>query len=153
MAWLRGRRVRRGWATRHVPIEPALRPLLKILVEERPAGPLVDCPRSDGGSGASALINEDLARAKVTRADLVRDDAQHMPFTFHGCRHTAVTHAYIAGSDETFLRIVYGHVHSEMSRRYLDSAALAKATFGTPFPRLPPRITAGVKVIKLASQK
>lgn len=140
-------------ATRRVPIEPALRPLLKVLVKERPEGPLVDIPRSDGGSGASALINEDLGKAKVTRKDLFLDDANHMPFTFHGCRHTAVTHAYIAGRDETFLRIVYGHVHSEMTRRYLDSVALAKATFGTPFPPLPPSVTGVAKVIKLASQK
>jgi integrase len=136
-------------ATRRVPIEPALRPLLKLLWDERKTGPLVDAPRSDGGSGASALINEDLAKANVTRADLSRDDEQHMPFTFHGCRHTAVTHAYVAGRDETWLRIVYGHVGSEMTRRYLDAMALTRSTFGTPFPPLPPSILGGAKILTL----
>jgi len=140
-------------ATRRVPIEPALRPMLKLLCDERKTGPLVDAPRSDGGSGASALINEDLAKAKVTRADLLRDDEQHMPFTFHGCRHSAVTHAYVAGRDETWLRIVYGHVNSEMTRRYLDAVALTRSTFGTPFPPLPQSILGGAKILKLRATK
>jgi integrase len=136
-------------AMRRVPIEASLRPLLKVLVKERPEGPLVNCPNSDGGSGASALINEDLARAKVTRAELLLDDAHHLPFTFHGCRHTAVTHAYLAGRDETYLKIVYGHTHSEMTRRYLDAMALTRSTFGTPFPPLPASLLGGARVIRL----
>jgi integrase len=140
-------------ATRRVPIEPELRPLLKLLVKERPEGPLVDCPRSDGGSGASALINEDLPKAGVTREELLLDDAHHQPFTFHGCRHTAITHAYVAGRNETFLKIVYGHTHSEMTRRYLDAVALTRSTFGTPFPPLPPSILGGAQVIDLAARR
>lgn len=130
-------------ARRHTPIEPALRPLLELLCAARPSGPLLKVP-NDEGKGTAALVRLDMRTAKLTRPELWRDDADHRAFTFHGLRHTAVTHAYLAGRDSTWLRTAYGHTSSEMTRRYLDSAAMARSTFGAPFPPLPADVTRDV---------
>jgi integrase len=124
-------------ARRRVPIEPELRPLLALLVEERKSGALLAVPRADGKGGSADLIRSDLARAELTREDLTADDETRMPFTFHGLRHTAITHWYLAGRDTKWLLIVAGHTMSEMTCRYLDAAAVARSTFGAPHPPLP----------------
>ncbi len=129
-------------AKRQIPIEPALAPLLAILVGTRKTGALVDVPRADGKGGSSDLVKKDLERAGVTRADLSRDDAEHMPFTFHGMRHTAITHWAVAGQPLTWLLVVAGHTDAEMTRRYLDKAAVVRGRFGDPHPELPPEVMA-----------
>lgn len=127
-------------ARRVVPIEPAFRPLLAALVKAFPTGPLFDVPRADGKGGASDLMKKDLDRAGLTRGDLFRDDAEHMPFTWHGLRHTAITHWAVAGRDARWLLLVAGHTSEEMTRRYLDKAAVVRGSFGAPHPELPPDV-------------
>lgn len=129
-------------ARRQIPIAPALRPLLAVLVKVRKTGALFDVPRADGKGGAADLVKRDLERADITRADLTRDDAEHMPFTFHGLRHTAITHWAVAGHPLTWLLVVAGHTDAEMTRRYLDRAAVVRGRFGTPHPELPPDVLA-----------
>lgn len=128
-------------ARRQVPIEPALRPLLEALLaraKKRKAGaPLVDVPRADGKGGAADLVKGDLRRAELSRADLWRDDEHAMPFTFHGLRHTAITHWAIAGRPQMWLQAVAGHTDAEMTRRYLDAASVVRRAFGDPHPELP----------------
>jgi integrase len=102
--------------------------------------------------GAADLMRTDLKLALITRADLTRDDAEQAPFTFHGLRHTAITHWYVAGKDETVLKLVAGHAMNEMTRRYLDAAALGRSTFGQPHPPLPASVLGGAKVIRLPSR-
>lgn len=57
-------------ARRQIPIEPALLPLLKQLVKERPSGPLLDVPDAHGHHGAAAITKMDLdeGQAHPTRA-------------------------------------------------------------------------------------
>ncbi|MCU1245389.1 MAG: hypothetical protein JWN02_1299 [Acidobacteria bacterium] len=137
-------------ARRRVPIDPALHPLLQRLVKERPSGPLVHCPPADGGRhGAADNMRIDMRRAKLTRKDLWRDDAEQAPFTFHGLRHTAITWWYVAGKDATFLKICAGHTSSVMTQRYLDTVAMSRKTFGQPHPPLPASVLGGGKVIPL----
>jgi integrase len=124
-------------AKRQIPIEPALAPLLSRLVKARKAGPLLVVPRADGKGGASDVTKKDLERAKIDREALLLDDAEHMPFTFHGMRHTAITHWAVAGRDPKWLLIVAGHTDEEMTRRYLDKAAVVRNAFGAPHPMLP----------------
>lgn len=132
-------------AKRQVPIEPAIRPLLEHIVKTRKTGPLLDVPRADGKGGSSDLIKRDLERAGLTRADLFRDDAEHMPFTFHGLRHTAITHWAVAGRDARWLQLVAGHTDAAMTMRYLDKAAVVRGSFGAPHPPLPPGLS-GIEV-------
>lgn len=100
-------------------------------------GALVNVPRADGKGGTSDLMRLDLEAAGLTRADLFRDDERHMPFTFHGLRHTAITHWAVAGRPQHWLLAVAGHVSPAMTRRYLDLAAVVRGKFGTPHPPLP----------------
>ncbi len=124
-------------AKRTIPIEPALRPLLEALVRERPEGPLLDVPRSDGKGGSADLTKKDLERAALRPADLTRDDAEHMPFTFHGLRHTCITHWVVAGRDQIFLLTAGGHTDVTMTKRYLAAASSLSVKFGAPHPTLP----------------
>lgn len=141
-------------ARRRVPIDPNLKPLLKLLVKERPTGPLVDCPPADGGRhGAADYMRIDMREAKLTRKDLWRDDAEQAPFTFHGLRHTAITWWYVGGKDATFLKICAGHTSNAMTQRYLDTVAMSRSTFGVPHPPLPASVLGGAKVVSIASAK
>jgi integrase len=138
-------------AKRTIPIEPELRPLLLALVAEDEArkeleraegtepteAPLLDVPRADGKGGAADITRADLERAEVTRADLTRDDDTHMPYTFHGHRHTCITHWAVAGRGELFLLTAGGHTDVEMTKRYLAQASSLSAKFGTPHPPIP----------------
>jgi integrase len=140
-------------AYREVPIEPALLPLLRILVKERKSGPLLDVPSGQGSNGTADLMKLDLERAKLTRAALYRDDAHVMPFNFHGTRHTAITHWAVAGKSQLFLLTVCGHLDVTMTRRYLGKAASVSAKFGTPHPPLPASVLGGAKIVHLPSAK
>lgn len=141
-------------ARRRVQIDPNFKPLLKLLVKERPEGALVDCPPADGGRhGAADYMRIDMKTAKLTRKDLWRDDADQAPFTFHGLRHTAITWWYVAGKDATFLKICAGHTSSVMTQRYLDTVAMSRSTFGTPHPPLPPSVLGGAKVVSINSKR
>jgi integrase len=139
-------------ARRRVPMEPALRPLLVLLCEERPEGPLVDVPANEGRNGAADLMGKDIETAGLERADLTRDDGEMMRFTFHGLRHSFVTWAYVAGRDATWLKVVAGHTSSVMTQRYLDSAAMSRSTFGVPFGPLPKSILGGGTVHRLTKE-
>jgi hypothetical protein len=125
-------------ARRQIPIEENLYDLLKQLIERAPSttSPLIAVPRSDGKGGAADLMKKDLRRAGIDRAELSRDDAEHMVFTFHGLRHTAITHGAVAGHPLTWLLVVAGHSDAEMTRRYLDVAAVVRPSFGEPHPPL-----------------
>lgn len=124
-------------AKRTVAIEPALRPLLQALCDERPKGPLLTVPRADGKGGSSDLVKRDLQTAGLTRTELTRDDGEHMPFTFHGLRHTAITHWAVSGMSEMQLLATAGHTDFGMTRRYLAAASALSAKFGEPHPPLP----------------
>lgn len=136
-------------ALREVPIEPAVLPLLKKIVREVQTGPLLEVPSGQGTNGTADLMKADLERAKLTRAALYRDDAHMMPFTFHGLRHTAITHWAMAGKRQLFLLTVAGHMDVTMTKKYLGKAASVSAKFGTPHPPLPAAILGGADVIPL----
>lgn len=139
-------------AYRQVPIEPALLPLLRRLAKELKTGPLLRVPSGQGTNGTADLMRLDLQRAKLTRAALYRDDAHMMPFTFHGLRHTAITHWAVGGKSQLFLLTVAGHMDVTMTKKYLGKAASVSAKFGTPHPPLPASILGGAEVIPLRAR-
>lgn len=140
-------------ASRQIPIEPALLPLLKRLVKEHKTGALVEVPSGQGSNGTADLMRLDLERAQLTRAALFRDDAHVMPFNFHALRHTAITHWAVAGKSQLFLLTVAGHMDVQMTKRYLGKAASVSAKFGTPHPPLPPKLLGGAEVVRLAARR
>jgi integrase len=136
-------------AYREIPIEPALLPLLRKMAKELKTGPLLQVPSGQGRNGTADLMKVDLERAKLTRGALYRDDAHMMPFTFHGLRHTAITHWAVAGKSQLFLLTVAGHMDITMTKKYWGKAASVSAKFGTPHPALPASILGGADVIVL----
>ena len=95
----------------------------------------------------------DLAKAELTRADLHRDDDAIMPFTFHGLRHTCITHWAVAGRDQLFLLTCAGHMDVQMTKRYLGKAASVSSKFGEAHPVLPASVLGGAKVIAIGSKR
>jgi integrase len=140
-------------ALRQVPIEPALMPLLRKLVKEAPTGPLLDVPKSYGHDGASAVTKRDIETAKLTRADLYRDDAHFMPYTFHAHRHSCITMWSVAGKSQLFLLTVAGHMDVTMTKKYLGKAASVSKKFGTPHPPLPLSLLGGATVVSLDTKR
>ncbi len=94
-------------------------------------------------------MKADLERAKLTRAAIYRDDAHMMPFTFHGLRHTAITHWAMAGKSQLSLLTVAGHMDVTMTKKYLDKAASVSAKLGTPPPPSPTGVLGGAELIVL----
>jgi integrase len=140
-------------ARRQIPIEKPLRPLLVRLMKATKTGPLLDVPASTGHNGSSAIVKADLERADLERADLFRDDDVMMPFTFHGLRHTCITHWAVAGRDQLFLLTCAGHMDLKMTKRYLGKAASVSSKFGQPHPELPASVLGGAVVVKLDTKR
>ena len=104
--------------------DDARRELARAEGREARDRPLLDVPRGDGKGGAADLTRADLIRARLTRPDPTRDDDSQMPFTFHGLRHTCITHWAVAGKDELFL----------LTARFSPFSASSGGT-GLPRPR------------------
>ena len=115
-------------------------------------GPLLQVPSGQGTNGTADLLKLDLERAKLTRSALYRDDAHMMPFTFHGLRHTAITHWSVGGKSQLFLLTVAGHMDVTMTKKYLGKAASVSAKFGQPHPPLPASILAGADGVPLLAR-
>jgi integrase len=120
---------------RSVPIEPALRPLLEVLVEICPEGkPLLRVPPPED---CAELVRKDLIAVGCDREELFADDAERGPFVFHGLRHTCLTHWAVAGKSMPWMLAAAGHTNVAMTMRYVDSAAVLRGRFGEPHPPIP----------------
>ncbi len=123
---------------RIIPIPDELRPLLESLVEGAVEGrPLVRLPPAED---CAEKVRDDLVKAGCDREDLFADDAHRQHFTFHGLRHSAITHWAVAGRSIDWIMSAAGHESHETMRGYLDRAAMVRAGFGTPHPPLPERV-------------
>ncbi len=118
---------------RVVTIEPALMPLLRILVA-RKGKTLLETRNEDH----ARLLREDLATVGVTRAALFADDELRMPLTFHGLRHTCLTHMAVRRDPPQDVQWRAGHATPQMTERYIAEARYeAGDNFGTPLAPLP----------------
>jgi len=123
---------------RQVPIEPALMPLLRLLVKDAPAGaPLLRVPPPED---CAELVRKDLLAAGCDREELFADGGERHHFTFHGLRHTALTHWAVAERPLQWLLVAAGHTNFDVTQRYIDAAVMLKGTFGQPHPPLPPSL-------------
>jgi integrase len=136
--------------TRRIPIEPALRPLLQQLHDERkeltPDGEAVTgrvfwMPPRDGDR--AALLRRHLLAAGVTRPDLHLNDAHRKHLTFHDLRATGITWAAVRGDDPLRIKQRAGHSGFATTEMYIREAENLGDDFGEPFPELPPELTGG----------
>ena len=116
-------------------IEPNLLPLLKALIEERPAGRLLHMPPHED---RAELLRKDLTRAGVTRADLfIEDDPQRDWIKLHNLRDTGLTWMAVRGDDPLRIQWRGGHTDFAMTQGYIAAGRNLGAGFGVPFPELP----------------
>jgi integrase len=128
---------------RSVPIEPALRPLLKVLVEVAGEGdPLLRLPPPED---CADLVRKDLVTAGCDREELFADDAERQPFNFHGLRHTCLTHWAVAAKPLPWLLTAAGHSSYDVTQGYIDQASVMRASFGRPHPPLPASLIKAVR--------
>jgi integrase len=125
--------------TRRIPIEPALRPVLSRLHQER-----------DGESAVlwmpdhedrAILLRQHLELAGVKRAELFTSDAQRRHITFHDLRATGITWAAVRGDDPLRIKQRAGHLGFSTTEIYIREAENLREGFGEAFPALPPELT------------
>lgn len=120
---------------RRIPIEPALVPLLRLLLAETPGRRLVSMPPA---CDLSARLRQYLKWAGVTRAELHAGDKTRKQLTFHDLRATGITWMALRGDEPLKIMRRAGHEDIATTMGYVREAENLTTTLGTPFPGLPP---------------
>ena len=127
--------------TRRIPIEPALRPVLSRLHQERDGKPAVLWMPDH--EDRAILLRQHLELAGVKRAELFTSDAQRKHITFHDLRATGITWAAVRGDDPLRIKQRAGHSGFATTEIYIREAENLREGFGKVFPALPPELTGG----------
>jgi hypothetical protein len=140
----------RDWATgvvkevktgrdRHVPIEPAVRPLIAAMhAEANGRGRLF--PEFPYGPKPSDELRAHLKSAGVERAALFARDATRRPIRLYDLRATGITWMAVRGDDPAKIMRRAGHADFKTTLGYIREAENLRETFGTVFPPLPPEL-------------
>jgi integrase len=127
--------------TRRIPIEPALRPVLSRLHQERDGKPaVVWMPDHED---RAILLRKHLDLAGVKRAELFTSDAQRKHITFHDLRATGITWAAVRGDDPLRIKQRAGHLGFATTEIYIREAENLREGFGAVFPALTPLLPEG----------
>lgn len=124
---------------RHVPIAPALLPLLSRMAKgKKPEDKVVPILEATGKERkTSEMMRLHLQAAGVRHTRLYADNATHMPIGFRSWRDTGITWLAIAGVDVVKIQRRAGHDSLETTMGYVKAAEDVTGTVGTPFPELP----------------
>jgi integrase len=126
---------------RLVPIEPALEPLLRELVNAAGAsGVLVDLPPA---RGAADKLREHMQRAGLERAELFANDKTRKPLTFHDLRGTCATWLAIRGEEPLKIQRRLGHTDLATTQGYIAAAEAVGVGRLDVFPPLPAGLMRG----------
>jgi integrase len=126
---------------RVIDIEPALAPLLEILVREAKQEGRATLLKMPPDEDRAELLREtDLSAAGCKRPDLYVDDAARAPIKFHQLRDTCLTHMGVRGDDPLSIQWRAGHTDFAMTQKYVDQGRNLRAGFGKAFPPLPPSL-------------
>jgi integrase len=121
-------------APRRIPIEPALVPLLDVLIAETPGPSLVAMPPA---CDLSPRLRQYLAWAGVTRAELFAGDKTRKAITWHELSATGITWMAIRGDDPLKIQRRAGHGDLSTTQGYIREAENLTGPIGAPFPPLP----------------
>jgi len=120
---------------RSVDVEPALVPLLEVLVEEAgEGGRLLRMPPDED---RACMLRRHLRVAGCTREALSADDELRAPMKFHGLRDTCLSHMAVRGDDPLRIQWRAGHTSFAMTEKYISAAQKVAVGFGEPLPALP----------------
>ncbi len=138
-------------AARVVPIRAEVLPLLEAMHVEakeaaegaEPEGYVSTLPSfRDMARG----LRRWLKKAGVDRAQLHAGTSVSKQLRWHDLRATGATWLAVEGKGPTEIRDVLGHTQTQMTDRYMRSAAMLRGgRFGDPFPPLPPSLTEAAK--------
>jgi integrase len=122
---------------RRVPIEPSIRPLLTLLVEDARRTGRKRVFEMPPWSDLSEGLRTYLRRAGVTRDELFANDRRRRPIRWYDCRSTGIT--WRARRNDAHLAIQYaaGHTSFETTEGYIKDAGEVGRGVGEPFPELP----------------
>jgi integrase len=124
-------------ATRRVPIEPQLRPLLQRLRNERTSTSGERALWLPDREDRAVLLREHLRAAGVERAELFANDVGRKHITFHDLRATGITWAAVRGDDPLRIKQRAGHKAFSTTEVYIREAENLMDAFGPVFPPLP----------------
>ncbi|MFO0588817.1 MAG: site-specific integrase [Polyangiaceae bacterium] len=134
------RRETKTRATRRLPIEPTLLPLLQAMHRESGGrGPVVTFElRKD----APKKFRAALRRAGVTRAELLAPPSKtRIPLRVHDLRGTTATWLSARGDPAFRVQAVLGHTTLTMTSEYVQAGEVLRASIGSQvFPALPPEL-------------
>lgn len=123
---------------RHVPIEPALLPLLRSMRDERQPADLVVPIMSDvPDNSLGELLREHLHLAGVTRTELHRPTRTHAMANFRSWRDSGLTWLALSGVGVDKIMRRAGHDEIQTSMGYVKLAEDLTGELGTPFDTLP----------------
>jgi integrase len=139
---------------RHVPIEPALLPLLKRLCEGKCGDELVVPLLSRGDDVTSTnrrasvdhlavLFRDHLRLAGVTRAELHASTKTHVQANFRSWRDSGLTWLAMTGVGVDKIMRRAGHDTVQTTMGYVKMAEDLTGDLGTPFPPLPDELVNG----------
>ena len=123
-------------ASRRLPIEPALAPLLEAMRAEK-RGPRVIADLPDTDRKLARQLRHHLQIAGVERRELLHSSPTTKPVTFHDLRATGITWCAVRGDDPLRIKQRAGHSTFSTTEGYIREAENLREAFGDVFPPLP----------------
>ncbi len=125
-------------AVRHVPIHPAILPMIAAMKEKANGKGLV-CPDIYAREASARALRTWLLNAGVERLALYKRTSVSSPIRWHDLRSTFATwHALSPNANAMEIRDLMGHTNTAMTDKYLRNAQSVRGgNFGQPFPELP----------------
>ncbi len=146
----KGEKCTKSGKTRRLPIEPALKPLLKALCDnpQGAGGRLLDVPTD---RTMADKLRRHLPLAGLDRDELFANDDQRRPLDFHDLRHSWASWLALAGVDVQVIKQRGGWADFVILQRYVEEAeAVGRGDIGKPFPALPASLVAAVATAESA---
>jgi integrase len=125
--------------SRSIDIEPALLPLIDLLLEapEGRDGRLFRVPPPED---CAELLRKDLRTVGVRREALHSEDSTRTPIVFHSLRDTGLTHMAVRGDSPIVVQWRGGHTDFKTTQGYIDRGRVEARRIGEPLPPLPPEV-------------
>jgi integrase len=126
-------------AVRHVPIEPALLPLLKRMHDEATdeGAPILPVLGELNDKFRAKQFREHLRMAGVSRPRLTAETATLLQVDFRSCRDSGITWLALAGVELARIQRRAGHEDISTTLGYVKMAEDLAGKVGTPFGPLP----------------